>query len=186
MAYAARSQMHTVYNVMAAKGVFAKNPANADSQAEDGTRLYSGPVQYPQMLYHPLGTEREASPGEWIDTPNGPKLVGRHTELIWKIAKTEAEGNELRSLGWHDHPAKAIAASGKEAPAMGAGSQIQSQEQEIARLQAQIEEMKSKMGERPAAASPLGASAAPAKPVPTKPSGPLQMPKGLVADSDSE
>src|ERR1700681_1551501 len=113
-----RNQRMTIYDVMEQQGRLASNPANVDSMSEDGTQLYKGPVQYPRMMYHPQGELRIVVPAEIIMTPLGPKAVGLQTEIIHQVVADEAEEAALRAEGWHDHPAKAIAASGGEAPAM--------------------------------------------------------------------
>src|ERR1700682_3537944 len=97
---------------MEANGVFDDNKANASSPD------YEGPVQYPKMFYHPLGATRMTVPADIVMTPIGPKADGEQREIIWETAVNKAEGDVLRAEGWHDHPAKAIAASGKTAPAM--------------------------------------------------------------------
>ncbi len=100
----------TIYDKMEAEGAFSSNPANVHSFDSNGMALYTGPVQYPKMLYHPQGEQRETSPGEWLNTPNGPKLVGQQFELIYQIAKTEEEAQALLAEGWHEHPVDAITA----------------------------------------------------------------------------
>jgi hypothetical protein len=127
----------TVFDVMEAKGVFKKNPANLAAQDEQGQSLYSGPVQYPRMLYHPKGEERIIQEGEVITTPYGPKVIMQQRELIWQIAKNADEEAELRLAGWHGHPAEAMRAAGKEAPETGADQVIADLRKKIAELQAQ-------------------------------------------------
>src|SRR5438874_1893302 len=112
-----RNNFHTQFHVMEARGIFRSNPANPDSQNDQGDLLYAGPVEYPKMLYHPLGEMRTVVPAEIVVTPMGPKEVGEQRELIYRIVVDADEEEEARSAGWHEHPSDAIAASGKEAPA---------------------------------------------------------------------
>lgn len=125
-----RDKRFTIYDVMEANGVFDSNPANAISSD------YEGPVSYPQMFYHPQGESRVLVPGEAINTPLGVQVVGEQRELINQIARTKIEADALRASGWHDHPAKAIAASGKAAPAVSPDMRIKDLEAQIRALQA--------------------------------------------------
>lgn len=138
MAYTPRNQRYTVYDVMEARGAFRSNPANPDSMDEDGRRLYAGPQRYPKMFYHPKGEERITRPADVMVTPMGPKLVGEERQIITKIAKNEEEEKKLRTEGWHDHPAKAIAAGGRDAPPISSAEHIKSLEEQIAELQRQL------------------------------------------------
>lgn len=131
------AQRFTVFDVMQSKGVFKKNPANIDSQTEQGVPLYAGPVQYPKMLFHPKGEERIIQQGEVIVTPLGPQRVMQQREIIYQIVNSAEEEKNLISQGWHTHPAKAIQASGKEAPATGADMVIVELQRKIAELQEQ-------------------------------------------------
>lgn len=104
--------IHTRFHVMEAAGLFASNPANPDSQDEDGQSLYKGPIAYPKMLYHPEGAERVLVPGEIILSPGGREIVvGEQKELIWKLVENEAEEGELLAQGWWRTPAQAIRAA---------------------------------------------------------------------------
>ena len=125
-----RDKRFTIYDVMEANGVFDSNAANAISSD------YEGPVPYPQMFYHPQGESRVLVPGEPINTPLGVQVVGEQRELVNQIARNKIEADALRAAGWHDHPAKAVAASGKVAPAMSPDSRIKDLEAQIRRLQA--------------------------------------------------
>lgn len=127
----------TIYDAMEANGAFDKNSANATARdAVSGRGTYARQL-YPKMFYHPKGEEREITPGEWVSTPMGNKLVGRQTELIYAIAENATDERQLRAQGWHDHPAKAMKAAGKEAPATGAAEEIQRLQDRIAELEAQ-------------------------------------------------
>src|SRR5215467_4239047 len=68
------------------------------------------------MFYHPEGKERVIQRAEIIATPMGPERVGEIKELISRGAADADEEAALRELGWHDHPAKAMKAGGREAP----------------------------------------------------------------------
>lgn len=131
------AQRFTVYDVMENKGVFRKNPANLQSQDDQGQSLYNGPVQYPKMLYHPKGEERILQEGEIINTPIGPKLIMQQRELIWQIANNSEEEAALLAAGWHQHPAESLRAAGKDAPATGADQVIADLRKKIEQLQAQ-------------------------------------------------
>ena|ERR1700734_2989417 len=136
MPYSPRNQRFTIYDYMETRGVFASNPANADSMSETGEPLYRGPQEYPKMFYHPTGEERITIPAEIILTPVGPKAVSEQKEIIHKVALNEEEAQALIDEGWHDHPARALKAGGREAPAMSSDQRIKDLETELARLQA--------------------------------------------------
>jgi|SRR5215469_17896856 len=106
----ARKTRFTVYDMLDEKGTFEKNPANACSPD------YKGPIKFPTMLYHPKGETRVTSRAEEVRTPSGSQFVGEQRELIHTVAHDQDEKDRLMAEGWWDHPAKAIAASGREAP----------------------------------------------------------------------
>lgn len=139
MAYQAKNQRFTRFDLMDAMGVFASNPANVNSIGEDGESLYKGPIPYPKMMYEPSGAKRITVPAEIIVTPFGPKEVGEQREIVSQIVQDVAEEKRLRELGWHDHPAKAIAAGGGEAPAMSSASRIEDLERQLADATAALE-----------------------------------------------
>jgi hypothetical protein len=143
---------YTVYDAMEAKGVFEANPANAASRDPDtGASLYSGPVEFPKMLYHPSGERRITEQATAVSTPFGPKLLGEKREMISKVVKTPAEEAELLEAGWHKTPQRAMAAAGEiELP--------EDPQDTIARLTAQINELNAAKGEAEAQvlAQPLG------------------------------
>lgn len=122
----------TVYDVMEAKGVFEENPANAISPR------YAGAVEYPKMFYHPKGKMREVQKAEVLQTPYGPAKVGEQFELINRVVHDAEEEKRIRAAGWHDHPAKSIAASGAEAPPMADHNQVEALERQLAILQSQL------------------------------------------------
>jgi len=117
---------------MEAQGAFDVNPANTSSPD------YRGPQQYPKMFYHPEGKQRLVQRAEILSTPMGPMKVGELHELINRMAADPDEEAALREAGWHDHPAKAIAASGAEMPPMVSSSREKELSDEIERLQIQL------------------------------------------------
>jgi hypothetical protein len=136
-----RKTWFTIYDVMESQGVFEDNPANACSP------MYKGPQEYPKMFYHPEGKEIITQRAEIIATPMGPERVGEIKELIWRGAADADEEAALRELGWHDHPAKAMKAAGKEMPQVAhIGREME--------LEAQIEALKKQLAEAKAAPKP--------------------------------
>jgi hypothetical protein len=119
---------------MESQGVFEDNPANASSGN------YRGPQEYPKMFYHPEGRENTIQRAEIIATPMGPEKVGELKELIYRPAADADEEAALRELGWHDHPAKAMHAAGKEMPQMVALNRESELERQIAELTKQLAE----------------------------------------------
>lgn len=144
----ARNQRFTIFDIMEARGDFASNPANPDSRGNENQPLYKGPVPYPRMFYHPEGQERILVPGEVLTGANGapvidwetnrPKIVGEQRELVWKLAQNADEEAQLRAAGWHDHPAKALAAAGKPVPAVSSDQRIRELEAQAKSLQDQL------------------------------------------------
>ena len=135
----AQKHRFTIFDALDAQGYFDANPANPGSRNTEGM-LYQGPVEYPKMFYHPQGDQRVTVPGEAISTPFGPKIVGEQKELIWKIAQNAEDEAKLLAEGWHDHPAKAIAAAGdptRPVPPKPPTDRIRELEAQIAALQAQ-------------------------------------------------
>jgi hypothetical protein len=128
----ARAHRFTVYDVMEAQGVFEDNPANSSSPD------FKGPVQYPKIFYHPEGRERIIQRAEVLATPLGPQKVGELKELISRTVLDEAAEKTLRDAGWHDHPSKSIAASGREAPAVVSINREADLEDQIRSLQAEL------------------------------------------------
>jgi hypothetical protein len=128
-----RHSRFTVFDVMEAKGLFDMNAANSSSPQ------YSGPVEFPQMFYHPTGKRRVIQKAELLQTPFGPQKVGEQFEIISRIANNAAEAARLVEAGWHDHPAKAIAASGEQAPPMTAHGRISDLERQLAIVTAQLQ-----------------------------------------------
>jgi hypothetical protein len=117
---------------MEAQGLFDANPANPSSPD------YRGPQQYPKMFYHPEGGQRLIQRAEILSTPMGPQKVGEQFELISRVANDPDEEAALRDAGWHDHPARAIHASGAEMPPMISSSRERELSDEIERLQLQL------------------------------------------------
>lgn len=139
---ALRSKRFTVYDVLEANGLFEANSANTQAVDSEGASIYTGPVQFPKMFYHPEGKQRTTVPAEMMVTPFGPKMVNEQKEIIWALARDGGEEQKLRSEGWHDHPAKAIAAGGGEAPSMGAAAVAQEAAEQIAELKRQLAELR--------------------------------------------
>jgi hypothetical protein len=127
-----RHSRYTVYDIMEAKGVFEENPANSSSPR------YAGPQEYPKMFYHPTGKQRVIQKAEILQTAYGPVKVGEMMELISRTVHTRDDEERARAAGWHDHPAKAIAASGAQAPAMAASGRVAELEHQMLVLQAQL------------------------------------------------
>lgn len=150
---ARRSNIHTVFHAMEEKGVFERNPANADSRDQTtGESLYKGPVKYPMMLYHPQGAEKITVPAEIIVTPMGPQRVGEQRQLVYKVVASAEEEAALRALGWHTSPANAVRArlkiEGKDlglAPPKGSDETIADLNAQIAALQAEKADREAKM-----------------------------------------
>jgi hypothetical protein len=158
MARRNKDTRYSIFDVMDAKGVFDDNPANQQADAErDGTKFSTWPNQYPKMMYHPMGEMKVTRIAEVIVTPMGPKFVNERKEMISAIAANEQEERALRAKGWHDHPAKAIAAAGGKAPPISAAQRIDDLEAEIAALRAE----KDKLASRELNAKELSATSAP-------------------------
>ena len=124
----ARRTRFTIFDVMEAQGKFDENPANASSAD------YKGPQAYPKMFYHPEGKEVVIQRAEIIATPMGPERVGELKQLISRTAADADEEAALRQLGWHDHPAKAMKAAGKEMPPVVSLTREAELEEQIKRL----------------------------------------------------
>lgn len=135
---ARRDKRFTIYDMMESRGDFDLNKANATSPD------YAGPQPYPRLFYHPSGEMRIINPGEIIVTPLGPKKLGEQREMIWQQANNKAEADALRAAGWHDHPAKAIAAGGGEAPPVSADDRIKDLEEQIAQMRSQANDARAK------------------------------------------
>ena len=104
----------SIFDAMENAGRFSSNPANSGARDHEGKALYSGPVEFPRMVYDPKGKTRVTVPGTVEMTPYGPKEFGEQREIIWKMVSSQAEMNEALASGWHDHPAKAISASNEQ------------------------------------------------------------------------
>lgn len=139
--------IHTVYDRMAARGDFRKNPANQDAvDPITGQSGYSGPVPFPKMLYHPKGLKRVTMAAEMVATPFGPQMLNEQKELISKVVNNEQELQGLLAIGWHEHPSDAIAAgftpeeilAGAVAPPKSSATRISSLEEQVKRLTAEL------------------------------------------------
>ncbi len=175
----------TIYDAMEKSNYFSSNPANAGSVSPvDQSQLYSGPVQYPKMLYHPEGEERVIVPAEMVLRAGQYVPVGEQRELLHKIVNDQAENDEALASGWHDHPAKAVEArvnlliaegnlTDKEtAKLLATIPKLAPSVNRIAELEAEIERLKA---ERAVETAPA--------PVVSKP---VPKPGGLVPDPDDE
>lgn len=139
MARRNKDARYSVFDAMEANGVFDENPANASADQErDGVKFRTFPVRYPKMFYHPKGEVKITRQAEAISTPIGPKFVNERKEMISALAQDEADEKKLRDAGWHDHPSKALAAAGLDAPAISPAQTISDLQGEIARLQARL------------------------------------------------
>lgn len=137
----ARKVRYSVYDMMDEKGVFDSNPANTSSGP-----LYSR-QEYPKMLYHPEGKEEVTVAGEKIRRPWGDvEVLGEQRELISKIVRDPEEEAQALHDGWHDHPAKAIAARPgirpEQIPQIGGAQQVKSLEEQIRKLNAELAAMR--------------------------------------------
>jgi hypothetical protein len=132
MARNTRANRFTIFDVMESKGVFEDNPNNS------GSSDYKGPTLYPKMFYHPEGRERIVQRAEIIATPMGPERVGEQKEIIQRVANDADEEEALRASGWHDHPAKAMKAAGREMPPVVDNNRESELEAQIRLLQAQL------------------------------------------------
>jgi hypothetical protein len=144
----------TVYDAMEAADYFSANPANSNSRNKDGQALYTGPVKFPMMLYHPRGEERVLVPGTKERTPYGTvEIFGEQWEIISKVVANETELADAIAEGWHKHPAHAIKAANETwrkeqglrplpVPAVSAGSLISELEEKNRVLTEMLEEAK--------------------------------------------
>src|SRR5215471_19315309 len=128
----ARRTRFTIFDVMEAQGTFDDNPANSSSPD------YKGPQAYPKMFYHPEGRERVIQRAEIIATPMGPERVGELKEIVNRTAADADEEAALRAMGWHDHPAKAMQAAGKEMPPVVSLTREAELEEQIKKLTAEL------------------------------------------------
>jgi len=129
-----RKTRFTIYDVMESQGVFDENSSNAYSPN------FKGPQEYPKMFYHPEGRERLTQRAEILATPMGPEKVGEMFELVNRLANDADEEAALRELGWHDHPAKAMKAAGKEMPPVVSVNREADLEEQIRILTAELAE----------------------------------------------
>src|SRR6516165_2918299 len=131
MAHATRNRF-TVFDVMEARGAFDDNPANVRSSQ------YKGPEQWPKMFYHPKGEERVLIPADTQITPFGPQKLMEYKEIIHRVAANQEEADVLIAEGWHDHPARAIAAGGGVPPPISSAEHITEMERKIRELEVEL------------------------------------------------
>ena len=159
-----RNARFSIYDKMELQGAFADNVANVGARDKEGRPIYAGPVNYPKMYYHPLAEERVTAPGIPQHTAFGAIMTNVHKEIIDRVVNSEAEEAEAIEEGWHDHPAKAIAAAIAAgvrkgvAPPISSGARIESLEKEIERLTRELAASKTASPKAEAKSkSPLGA-----------------------------
>jgi hypothetical protein len=146
-----RENIHTVFDRMAAKGIFRANPANIDSvDPMTGQPGYQGPVPFPKMLYHPTGKTRIVVNAEAVNTPFGPTMNNEQRTLITKTVDNELALAAAIAEGWHEHPSDSVAAgftkeqieAGAVPPPKGAANRINSLESEVERLTKELAKLK--------------------------------------------
>jgi hypothetical protein len=130
-------RIHTIYDVMDEKGVFESNPANFGAIGPEKNSIYKK-AEYPKMLYHPEGAKRVLVPAVAETTPFGPQWMGEQREIINRIVGDEAEEKHWRGLGWHDHPARAMAAAGDEMPEISSDTRVNELQSKIDGLLAEL------------------------------------------------
>lgn len=110
----------TVYDMMEEKGVFDANTANVYARDPATGASTFKRQEYPKMYYHPKGETEVVKPGLVGKSAMHlePVLLNEHREIINRMVHSAEEEAEAVAEGWHDHPAKALAASGKKAPAV--------------------------------------------------------------------
>lgn len=150
---------HSIYDVMEERGVFLVNPANLDSIDLNTRNSIYVKAEYPKLLYHPQGLERVIVASQMEMTAFGPQKTGEQREIIWEEVNDLASEKRLLALGWHNHPAKAMAAAGKTPPPMSSASQVEVLEDKMDDLQRQLDESRQHNAEL-AALQATGASAA--------------------------
>lgn len=175
----------TIYDVLTQKGAFSSNPANAGAMDKEGQSLYSGPIEYPKMMYHPTGAYRVTKAREAQMTVMGPIWTNEHKEIISEVATSRDEEVRLRRAGWHDHPAKAIAAGGGEAPPMSSSAHTNALEKQIAELSAQLAKLQGADPGDETLTKENTSQAAPAKGQPNAGLVPPRVPKNLLDTATS-
>jgi hypothetical protein len=75
-------------------------------------------------------------------TSFGPVESGAQYELVWVEVKNVAEERRYLDLGWHDHPSKAIAASGKTPPPISSETMVGVLEAKLAQAQAELDALR--------------------------------------------
>lgn len=108
-----RGKRYTIYDALEQAGWFDGNPANSYARNNvTGESLFKGAVEYPKMLYSPLGEEEILREGE----PEINKITGKWEQrsivrsLINRVVYSKVEEQEAIAEGWHEHPALAIRA----------------------------------------------------------------------------
>ena len=125
-----------IYHMMEERGVFDQNKNNAQSPGYVR-------AEYPKMLFHPKGKEHIVFAGISEVSPDGrTKLVGQQTEIVNRIVASKAEEDEWLAKGWLTHPADAMRAAGKDAPATSSQARIDDLETQMARLREELVQAK--------------------------------------------
>lgn len=108
-----RGKRFTIFDALEEAGWFDVNPANSYARNNTtGESLFRGPIEYPKMLYSPLGEEEILREGE----PEINKITGRWEQrsvvknIVHKLVHSRSEEQEAEAEGWHTHPALAIRA----------------------------------------------------------------------------
>ncbi len=148
--------VHTVYDVMEAKGVFTANRANADAVDPITRESVYERQEFPRMVYHPKGKVRELNRAELVNTPFGPEAVGRQTEMIYRIVKDKAEFDAALAEGWHEHPADAIAAGGGKAPPKSSAAELERLKREHGDLMERLARAEAALAQQDAAKAASG------------------------------
>jgi hypothetical protein len=134
---ARQSRRFTIYDAMEDAGVFERNPANIDSRNAEKASIYVR-ADYPKMLYHPEGKERVTVPAVAEATPFGPQWMGEQREIINRIVGDPEEEKHWKGLGWHEHPAYALQAAGKEMPELSSDSRVRELQDKIRAMEAEL------------------------------------------------
>jgi hypothetical protein len=155
------NKVYSIYHSMEDRGLFEMNKANTQAVSNDGLSIYEGPVQYPKMLYHPKGelhcisqgilvTDRDSRPV--FDERGQPKYAGAVWGVKNVIVESEAQEEEMIALGWHYTEAQALRANPETHLKAPPKTRHELQDEEIAELRRQLEEMKGKVVPTAAAA----------------------------------
>jgi hypothetical protein len=141
------NKVYSIYHAMEDRGVFEQNKANAQAVNNDGLSTYSGPVEYPKMLYHPKGEEYCVSQGIMIvdrdnrpvyDEKGNPKYAGSVFAIKNRVVDTLEEEETLKAEGWHYTEGDALRANPDKADRAPPKSKVQQQADRIKELEMQL------------------------------------------------